>query len=73
MTSEKGSQESINPQILEYLKTDEEMRLIYKGKSFENVFVAGSALSEKNMTGLGTPLSTGFASATEVINYLRRN
>ncbi|WXG40442.1 MAG: FAD-binding protein [Candidatus Freyarchaeum deiterrae] len=73
ITSEKNFQGSINPQILEYLNTDKEMRLIYEGKSFEHVFVAGSALSEKNMTGLGTPLSTGYASATEVINYLRRN
>jgi glycerol-3-phosphate dehydrogenase subunit B len=73
ITSENNFQGSINPQILEYLKTDEEMRLIYEGKSFENIFVAGSALSEKNMTGLGTPISTGFASATEVINYLRGN
>nr|MDO8082038.1 FAD-binding protein [Candidatus Freyarchaeota archaeon] len=73
IASEKDFQGSINPQILEYLKTDKEMRLIFGGKSFENIFVAGSALSEKNMTGLGTALSTGYASAAEVIKYLKGN
>jgi glycerol-3-phosphate dehydrogenase subunit B len=73
ITGENDFKGSINPQILEYLKTNEEMRLIYEGKSFENIFVAGSALSEKNMIGLGTSLSTGYASAAEVINYLRGN
>lgn len=64
-------QGTVNPQILDYLKTDKEMKLIFNGKSIENIFVACSALSEKTMTGLGTSLSTGYASATEVIKYLK--
>ncbi len=71
VTNEKGFQGSINPQNLQYLKTDSELRLVSNGESFENVFVAGSALSERNMMGLGTSLSTGYASALEVINYLK--
>ena len=69
--NEKSFQGTINPQILEYLKTDKEMKLNLDGKSAENIFVASSALSEKNMMGLGTSLSTGYASATEVIKYLK--
>lgn len=71
ITSEKNFQFSINPQMLEYQKTDKEMKLTFNGKSLENIFVAGSAISEKNMTGLGASLSTGYASATEVIKHLK--
>ncbi|MEM3585815.1 MAG: FAD-binding protein [Candidatus Jordarchaeaceae archaeon] len=71
ITNGKIGQATINSQIFEYLTTDREMKLILNGKIFENIFVAGSVISEKNMTGLGTSLSTGYAAAKEVIEYLK--
>lgn len=73
LTGEKAFQGSINAQTLQYLKTDKKLRLLKNGGISENIFVAGSAISERDMIGLGTSLSTGYASALEVINYLKGN
>ncbi len=73
VNGEKNFQDTINAQMFHYLKTDSELRLVSNGKSFENIFVAGSALSERNMIGLGTSLTTGYASALKVIKYLKEN
>ncbi|MGQ9721219.1 MAG: FAD-binding protein [Candidatus Jordarchaeum sp.] len=73
ITSEKDFQGTVIPQTFQYLKTDSELRFTSNGKSSENIFVAGSAISERNMIGLGASLTTGYASALEVIKYLKGN
>ncbi|MHA1578419.1 MAG: anaerobic glycerol-3-phosphate dehydrogenase subunit B [Candidatus Freyarchaeota archaeon] len=70
VASEKNFQGTTNS-ILEYQVIDDRFRLVKNGESFENIFVAGSALSETNMTGLGVSLSTGYATAVEAIKFLR--